>query len=237
VIIHSRAGAIRLAFLVLGILMSATWTTGLRADSKDDDRNFDAPRSSGSKSGETPSPQTSPKKAVIVIGLASTRSEARSESIGLIFKRVDPATKAWAKAGLFGGGVDHFNARRDTRHGVLHYLGAKIDPTNPEFVTHEINPGEWILTDLINGTATTRRTESTQLFRSKDLTPENAVGPRFRVWEGEVVYLGTFYLDVTGFPAKFAKHAIDEQAAKESLKDQPAMQQKLSYRAPVVVRK
>jgi hypothetical protein len=102
----------------------------------------------------------------------------------------------------------------------------------PVYRVVEVNPGEWVLHSLytVYGQAK-KENRTTKLFPKGEEKLGDSTGPRFVVKAGEVVYIGTYHLNATDFPAQIARVTRDDAAAKQAFAAQSKLQTDPVYRA------
>lgn len=225
---------VRFGLFAATLLLATFLAHDARADAGDRRDDFAAPKVNEGAIPETKK-GSNPQKALVVVGLAATSADDYNERIGLSFRRYDSVAKEFTKSGEYGTGGEHFYVSRETRKGLMHMLGDKIDPKVPVYVTAEAEPGEWILIALLNGAARQARTThlATKHYPYK---AADSIGPMISVRAGEVVYVGNFLLDVSRFPANLVQISRDEAAAKAFLAESPELQAKLITR-PLIPKK
>ncbi|MCC6468364.1 MAG: hypothetical protein IT563_08580 [Alphaproteobacteria bacterium] len=212
-----RLSALAAASLAFGLLALVGAGGGVRADDRDDS-------SVTPRVGEQEMPQSNmgvdPTKAVVVVGLAANDDE-NIELVRLLFGRNDPATGDWMKDGFLR---DEFAVERRTR-SFFYKVGEKVDPTVPVYRVAEINPGEWVLHSLYAVYGKEKKeNRTTKLFPKGQEKLGESTGPRFVVKAGEVVYIGTYVLNATDFPAQIVRVTRDDDAAKQAFAAQSKLQ-------------
>lgn len=207
-----------------------------RADAGDRRDDFAAP-----KVNEGAIPETKvgadPGKAVVIVGLAATDANEANLYAGLRFRVVDTASDKFFHDWLPGKQLPAFTVSKKTHKQYI--ISDRIDPTVIEYLTVEVPPGDWILTEIVtqgrgNSHTTHLTTQKVERYghRSSKLPyePADALGPRLTVAAGEVVYIGTFVVDVVKFPARLVRFWRDEAGAKAAMAKSPDLQAKLVTR-------